>query len=211
MKKHLLILIIGIFISTVAVSQTEITTVVKQNIFTIQEDNVIGKFNKNVGSNIYTISFSYSRLFNPLLSGGLGIGVGTGNPIKYTSSHVRDNGTTENSIVIPLFVQLKVRFMKKPTTPFVQGVLGYNIGSVEGFDGEAFNPYGVVFRLVLGGDINIGAGNKLTLGLGIHNQRVTTQDIKYKYSSLLQQYVYDSFNKQSNGFVGILAFIGISF
>jgi hypothetical protein len=180
--------------------------------FNVNESNVIGSFEEDWGGNIFEVNFVAYYNVTPKFHIGVGAGVGSADIVKYHSSWELDTDKKDNIFSAPVFAKIKYDFGSKPTHLYVTGKIGTRIGSVEGYDGETFNPFIYNIAPALGVDINVGGGNKITIEAGIEANGGRYEEVNFKYSDVLNKYVYSDFEKKSdNSWAGIYISVGFSF
>ena len=167
--------------------------------FRIRENNVIGGFDEDWGSNFFFADISYLRSFSKKFHLGAGAGLGVSNPVRYYSAWKLNVEKTESSIIFPLFITSKYNFTSKPTSMFVSGDIGYLKGFAASYDDKGtFNPFGIFFQPTIGVDIGLRELQKLSFGMGFQVQQTHYQIINQTYDRTLDYYIYGFENESSS-------------
>lgn len=135
----------------------------------------------------------YVRDLGKVFHLGAGVGVGTGSPVKYHSGwDLEGTEKREHTLYLPVFVRGKVDFGTKRSHPYFAFKAGTKLCSVEGYDGQDFNPFVANLSPAIGYDIALG-DHKLGIELVVDSVFGRYQEIHYAYNDVLKKYVYDSF------------------
>lgn len=161
-------------------------------------------------TNSFELNAQYVRDLGKVFHIGVGLGVGTSKPRKYQSAWKLDNiETRESALFFPIFVKAKVDFGVRPSHAFLAIKGGTKLSSVEGFNGNSFNPYVANVSPSIGYDIKIG-NHKLGIELILDAIIGRYQEINYEYSELLNKYIYKDFTTKSDSIWAGLG-LGITF